>query len=75
MAYNKSLVGVKVKNRISDMTLARAIEKIEEDRLQKIAHLDHDRLDIHDFLKDINYCKSDDLPESKMLILFIYLFI
>ncbi|CAD5120783.1 DgyrCDS9342 [Dimorphilus gyrociliatus] len=66
MTYNRSLARVKVKNRISDMTLSRVIERIEEDRLIRIAHLDHDRLDVHDFLKEINYCKSDDLPESKI---------
>ena len=30
-----------------------------------ISSIDQDRLDIHDFLKRLKKCDSDDLPEAK----------
>ena len=42
------------------------LEGFERERAQSITNIDHDRLDVKDFLKGVKHCASDQLPESKM---------
>ena len=41
------------------------MEIFEKERDLSISNIDQDRLDIHDFLKRLKKCESDDLPEAK----------
>lgn len=52
------------RNNISDMILAKQIKDYDREKSMIILNLDHDRLDMKDFLRQIKICKSDELPES-----------
>ena len=61
----KSRALVRNRNNISEMKLAKQIKDYDRERSMIILSLDHDRLDMKDFLKQIKKCESDELPESR----------
>ena len=61
----KAMQWVKNRNNIIDMYLKKQIDQFEREKDLHISLIDQDRLDIHDFLKQLKKCESDNLPEAR----------
>ena len=57
---------IKNRNNMNDLQLKRQLDKFNKEKAVCMYNIDHDRLDVKDFLKDVKHCASDELPESKM---------
>lgn len=57
---------IKNKNNISDMRLRQTLVQYDREKASSMYNIDHARLDVKDFLRDVRYCASDQLPESKL---------
>lgn len=62
---SRAMQWVKNRNNIIDNYLKKQVEQYEREKDLSISVIDQDRLDIHDFLKSLKKCDSDNLPEAK----------
>lgn len=65
-AAAKNMQRVKVLNNITRLKLGKVIDVFNKLQSMSIMNIDHDRLDCKDFMKAIQVCSSDSLPEAKM---------
>ena len=54
------------RNNVADLYLRKRLQQMEREKNFYISYLDKDRLDVTDFLKNLQRCDSDELPQSKM---------
>ena len=52
-------------NNIVEASMRRQLEQFERQKDNIITLIDQDRLDIHDFLKNLKKCPSEELPETR----------
>ena len=68
----KAMSMVKIRNNITDRELRRTLGHFEDEKSAAILVIDHDRLDMRDFLRSIKHCGSDELPEARQYVLVYY---
>ncbi|XP_064634072.1 uncharacterized protein LOC135491982 isoform X3 [Lineus longissimus] len=50
------------KNNLADMTLRKTLAQVEREKVASITELDHERLEVLDFLRNLKRCDSDRDP-------------
>jgi hypothetical protein len=57
---------VRTKNNIDDLKLKRELGQSEKEKAISLLLIDHEKLDLREFLRTIKVCDSDDLLESRL---------
>ena len=54
----------RIKNNVAENLLKRRLEAFDRMESMSVFNIDHERLDLCDFLRNLRKCDSDDLPEN-----------